>query len=93
MIDKIYKVFEKSVKIAMYILFLVLIADIAGIYILNTIQTAFVVGASLGLWLLRIEMTLDKVNRRLEKGIRLSYSYTDEKGEKKTVSYLIQQAT
>ncbi|AKD38114.1 hypothetical protein [Pasteurella canis] len=89
MINKLSRLFEKSVKIAMYILFLVLIADITGIYILDTIQTAFVVGASLGLWLLRIEITVDKVNEKLDRKTRISYTYTDEHGKEKTVSYLI----
>ncbi|HDR0739533.1 hypothetical protein NMV02_11205 [Pasteurella multocida] len=93
MINKLSRLFEKSVKIAIWLLFIVFILDVTGVFDLDKVQKAFVITMLITLWLLRIEITLEKINNRLDRGIRLSYSYTDKDGVKKTVHYLIQQAT
>ncbi|NNI58239.1 hypothetical protein C2831_05020 [Pasteurella multocida] len=93
MINKLLRIFEKSVRIAIWLLFIVFILDVTGIFDLDKVQKAFVITMLITLWLLRIEITLEKINSRLDRGIRLSYSYTDKDGVKKTVHYLIQQAT
>ncbi|UEA17555.1 hypothetical protein K7G92_000765 [Pasteurella canis] len=93
MINKLLLIFEKSVRIAIWLLFVIFILDVTGICDLDKVQKAFVITMLITLWLLRIEITLEKINNRLDRGIRLSCSYTDKDGVKKTVSYLIQQAT
>lgn len=93
MSNKLSRLFEKSVKIAIWLLFIVFILDVTGVFDLDKVQKAFVITMLITLWLLRIEITLEKINNRLDRGIRLSYSYTDRDGVKKTVHYLIQQAT
>ncbi|HDX1111692.1 hypothetical protein [Pasteurella multocida] len=90
MINKLLRIFEKSVRIAIWLLFIVFILDVTGICDLDKVEKSFVITMLISLWLLRIEITVDKVNEKLDRKTRISYTYTDEHGKEKTVSYLIE---
>ncbi|WP_424408475.1 hypothetical protein [Pasteurella sp. PK-2025] len=90
MLNKLFRLLEKSVKIAMLLLFIAFILHITGIFVLNNVEKSFVITMMILLWLLRIEMTVDKVNEKLDRKTRVSYTYKDENGEEKTVTYLIE---
>ncbi|WP_424403225.1 hypothetical protein ACPEEL_04105 [Pasteurella sp. PK-2025] len=90
MFNKLSRLFENSVKIAMLLLFIAFILHITGIFVLDNIEKSFVITMMILLWLLRIEMTVDKVNEKLDRKTRVSYTYKDENGEEKTVTYLIE---
>ncbi|WP_424407358.1 hypothetical protein [Pasteurella sp. PK-2025] len=90
MLNKLFRLLEKPVKIAMLLLFIAFILHITGIFVLNNVEKSFVITMMILLWLLRIEMTVDKVNEKLDRKTRVSYSYKDENGEEKTVTYLIE---
>ncbi|HDR1832402.1 hypothetical protein NM952_12220 [Pasteurella multocida subsp. multocida] len=89
MINKLSRLFEKSVKIAILLLLIVFFLNVTGVLELDKVQKAFVITTLFSLWLLRIEITVDKVNEKLDRKTRISYTYTDEHGKEKTVSYLI----
>ncbi|MGC6245763.1 hypothetical protein ACMXZD_06330 [Pasteurella multocida] len=68
MINKLSRLFEKSVKIAILLLLIVFFLNVTGVLELDKVQKAFVITTLFSLWLLRIEITVVDILPCLKAG-------------------------